>query len=329
VLRFLSALWRFAEIRGYYKEWRDSATVALEMPEAQSFPDLCSKVHSGAGMLAYRQADFNEARRHFEMSLDIEETLGSKAGMANALNDLGNVANMRGDFEQARSYYRQSMDLEVAQKNTRGIAVARFNLGTISLALGEDDDALTLYGDSLRGFEGNGNVRESAFALFGLAQAYVAVGDLEAARGYGEKSLRIRREVGDRKGEGDIHRILGWLEIEAGNMAAARQHLVDSLKRAQELGDNRGTSEALAVAALWCARQQRYEQAVRLYIASEQIADGLTFAKPAVLSRRGAEALAAAKAALSEPVYKRMSLNGKVLTPAQAVAAAIEEALAG
>lgn len=123
--------------------------------------------------------------------------------------------------------------------------------------------------------------------------------------------------------------MLGWLEIEAEDMVAAREHLVDSLRRAQELGDSLGTSEALAVGALWCARQQRYEHAVRLYAASDQIADGLTFARPAMLNRRREEALAAAKGALSVQLYKRVSLNGKVLTPAQAVAAAIDEALAG
>ena len=73
--------------------------------------------------------------------------------------------------------------------------------------------------------------------------------------------------------------MLGWLEIEAEDMVAAREHLVDSLRRAQELGDSLGTSEALAVGALWCARQQRYEHAVRLYAASDQIADGLIEAK--------------------------------------------------
>jgi len=57
-LRFLAALWRFAEIRGYFSDWRRSASLVLAMPEAKALPALLSKVHSGAGMLAYRQADF-------------------------------------------------------------------------------------------------------------------------------------------------------------------------------------------------------------------------------------------------------------------------------
>ena len=329
VLTFLAALWRFAEIRGYFKEWRDSAKLALEMPEAEAFPALRSKVHSGAGMLAYRQGDFAEAEAHFTKSLAIEEGLGSQAGRANALNDLGNVANMRGDFEQARSRYEQSMTIQLAQNDDRGVAVARFNLGTVALARGEAAEAIALYAESLRGFQAADNVRESAFPLLGLAQAHVAIDDPAAARHFAEECLRIRREVGDQKGEGDIRRTLGWLEVEAGNITAAREHLVASLNRALELRDSRGISEALAIAALWCARQTRYEQAVRLYAASEQLARGLTFAKPAVLVRRFDDALALAKAALGDQAFKRTWLRGTLLTDKQAVAAATSEEAAG
>jgi predicted ATPase len=325
VLQFLASLWRFAEIRGYYKEWRDSAQLALAMPEAGAFAALRSKVHSGAGMLAYRQGDFEEAEQHFSRSLAIEDELGNQAGRANALNDLGNVANMRGDFVDARARFEQSMAIEMAQGNGRGVAVARFNLGTAALADGDDDDAIALYAESLRGFRAGDNVRESAFALFGLAQAHVAIGDLTAARGFAEECLRIRRDVGDQKGEGDIRRILGWLEIEAGQMTAAREHLVTSLHRALELKDSRGISEALAVMALWCARQRRDELAVRLYATSAQLARGLTFAKPAALLRRLDEGLAAAKGTLTEQVVKRVWLSGTLLTDAQAVAAATGE----
>jgi predicted ATPase len=330
VLKLLAALWRFAEIRGYYKEWRDSALLALALPQAGPFPALRSKVHSGAGMLAYRQGDFDEAEQHFSQSLAIEEELGNPAGRANALNDLGNIANMRGDFAQARDRYGKTMAIELAQGNSRGVAVARFNLGTTTLASGEEDEAIGLYAESLRGFRANDNVRESAFALFGLAQAHVAIGDLMAARGFAEECLHIRRDVGDQKGEGDIRRILGWLEIEADQLSAAREHLVASVNRALELKDSRGISEGLAIMALWWARQRRYEAAVRLYAASSQLARGLTFAKPAALVRRLDEGLAAAKGALTEQVFRRMWLGGTLMTDAQAVAAATgDEAAAG
>jgi tetratricopeptide (TPR) repeat protein len=217
------------------------------------------------------------------------------------------------------------MAIELAQNNDRGVAVARFNLGTLALARGEEDEAIVLYAESLRGFRAGDNVRESAFPLFGLAQAHVAIGDVTAARGFAEECLRIRREVGDQKGEGDIRRILGWLEVEAGNLTAAREHIVASSNRALELHDTRGISEALAIAALWCAGQDGYEQAVRLYAASDQLARGLTFAKPAALMRRRDEALARAKAALSDQVFKRTWLSGTLLTDREAVAAAVGE----
>ena len=323
-LRFLAALWRFAEIRGYFDEWRRTAERVLAMPEAKPFPALQSKVHSGAGMLLYRLADFDEAEQHFTRSLAIEKRQRSKPGMANALNDLGNVAMMRGHFDEARGRFGESMAIETALKNARGVAVGKNNLATVALGEGQTDEAIALFAESLRGFRAIDNIRESAFPLLGLADAHIVQGDLDAARAFIDDCLKVRREVGDQKGIADAIRALGWLELEAGNDAKSLEHIREAAKGAHALKDRRGIADSLSLVAVWCSRQQRHEPAVRLSAASHQIRQGFSYARPPLLLGRREDAVARAKEALGEPVFKRCWLQGTLLTMDQA----IEEALA-
>lgn len=46
-------------------------------------------------MLAYRQADYNAARNYFQETLQLEERGNRATGIANSLDDLGNVACMK------------------------------------------------------------------------------------------------------------------------------------------------------------------------------------------------------------------------------------------
>jgi len=323
-LRFLAALWRFAEIRGYFDEWRTTAQRVLAMPEAKAFPALQSKVHSGAGMLAYRLADFDGAEPHFASSLAIEKRQRSKPGMANALNDLGNVAMMRGHYDEARRRFGESMAIETALNNARGVAVAKNNLATVALAEGQTDDAIALFAESLRGFRAIDYVRESAFPLLGLAVAHIVQGDVDAARSFIDDCLRVRREVGDQKGIADATRALGWLEFEAGHDAAGLEHVREAATVAHALKDRRGIADSLSLVAMWCGRQQQHERVVRLSAASHEIRQGFSYARPPLLISRREDALARAKEALGEAVFKRCWLQGTLLTMDQAVEVALK-----
>jgi hypothetical protein len=211
------------------------------------------------------------------------------------------------------------MAIETALKNARGVAVANNNFATVALAEGRTDDAIALFAESLRGFRAIDNVRESAFPLLGLADAHIVQADFAAARSFIDDCLQVRREVGDQKGIADATRALGWLELEAGHDAAALEHVREAAKGAHALKDRRGIADSLSLVAMWCGRHQQHERVVRLSAASHQIRQGFSYARPPLLIGRREEALARAKEALGEAVFKRCWLQGTLLTPDQAV----------
>ena len=68
----------FAEIRGFLTEGRDRSEAVMRMTGAENFPALYSKVLGGAGMLAYRQADYDAAEKYFSESLRKRGTFWEK-----------------------------------------------------------------------------------------------------------------------------------------------------------------------------------------------------------------------------------------------------------
>jgi tetratricopeptide (TPR) repeat protein len=309
-LRLMGALWRFAEIRGYYMEGRNRAEDVMGIEGAEKLPDLLSKVLSGAGMLAYRQADFDAAETKFGQSLEIEKRLENNAGIANALNDLGNVANMKGDFSRARDLYLQCLEIEQKNNNKRAIAVAQFNLGNVAVGIGEYGDAEQWLTDSLKAFRQGGNYRESAFPLNTLGQLAAATGRLESAEEYALDSLEIRKKVKDTKGIADALRTAGWASVERGDVRIANDRLSESISLARGLGDRRGVAETLELFGLLYARTGASFQAVESFAAAEQIRQGFNYALPPIRIQRRESALAQAKAALGTRDYERAWLRG-------------------
>ncbi|MDZ7712033.1 MAG: tetratricopeptide repeat protein [Rhodovibrio sp.] len=55
-------------------------------------------------------------------SLEIDEALGSKEGMASDYRNLGIVHEIRGDPDQAEAMYRKSLEIDEALKHKAGLA---------------------------------------------------------------------------------------------------------------------------------------------------------------------------------------------------------------
>lgn len=323
-LRLMASLWRFNEIRGYLNEGRERAAQVLAIAGTERLPALRSKALSGAGMLAYRQGDFDAAKQLFEDSLKIEEALGNQEGISDALNDLGNVSRMNGDYLRARELYVRTLAIEEQSGNRRKIAVAKFNLGSVAFSTGQNEEAVRLLNESLTGFRDCGNEWESGFPLNSLSQVAVAVGDYPLAFQYGEKSLSVRRKVADTKGIADALRTLSWASIEAADFVAARQHLAESISLARGLGDKRGISETLELFALMYCRCGEVTRSIELFAAAERIRQGYSYAPPPVRISEREDALATAKQSVGEEKYASAWRQGAALALSDAIESALE-----
>jgi predicted ATPase len=274
-LRLTSALWRLMEIKGFYREGCARLRMALSAPNAEKFPALRSKAFSGLSVLAYRQGDLATAEQASKESLKLERTSGTRAGVANAINDLGNVSQQRGQYYRALRLYRVSLALERGNGNARGIAVALFNTGRQAMNLGKLDEAIKDLEESLKLFDDAGNQREASFALNSLGKLLHMQGRDEPALRYADRSLQIRRELGDQRGTAEAMRTRAAVLVAREEFTAAFDLLKQSGDIVFDIGDQRGVAETLEHLALLANAQGSPSTAAALFAAAQKLRDDL------------------------------------------------------
>lgn len=103
---------RFWYLQGYLREgrqWLAHALAVQPLPQASTQRSIQAKVLLDSGALVWGQGDYDHAQGQLVQSLAIYRELGDKAGIANALNFLGNIAGGQGAYAQARKYHQESL----------------------------------------------------------------------------------------------------------------------------------------------------------------------------------------------------------------------------
>jgi predicted ATPase len=318
-LRLIGVLWRFAEIRGYLTEGRARARDVLAIDGVEHYPVQLVKALSGAGMLAYRQADFEAARQMFGRVLEITTQLNLQQERAMALNDLGNVALMQAHFDLAKDFYNDALKAQLAAGTPRDIAVAKFNVGSLATAMGNYDTAEPVLSQSLEEFRAEGNERDSAFPLNTLAQIAIAKGNLGLATDQAIASYDIRKKLGDSKGAADSQRTVAWALIQGGDFENGKEKLSESIRIARSLRDARGLAESLELFGLLYDRLRKVGRAVEALGAAEHIRSGNNYALPPVRAQLRQAVLSDGLNSLGELEYERAWKRGFASNPEDAV----------
>jgi non-specific serine/threonine protein kinase len=209
-LRLAVHLQRFWEMRAYYAEartWLESMIAA----GGAARPGLLARALNTAGVLAYRQGDYqrtaglcssalslaeqyadayaaaqalhflahvrqsraeyDQAAEMMQRSVELYEKVGFRRGVANSVDCLGEVARSRGDYEQAEILTHRAMALYDEIGDGRGHAHLLHNLAYIRLHQGRAAEAYDLFGQSLSSSRELKSPRDVVMAIAGLAAA--------------------------------------------------------------------------------------------------------------------------------------------------------------
>jgi tetratricopeptide (TPR) repeat protein len=85
------------------------------------------------GILA--RGDYDQALDWYRKSLEINEALGNRAGVASSYHQLGMVAHERGDYDQALDWYRKSLEIKEALGDRAFMASSYMGSLAISLLI--------------------------------------------------------------------------------------------------------------------------------------------------------------------------------------------------
>jgi predicted ATPase/DNA-binding NarL/FixJ family response regulator len=202
---------------------------------------------AAAGSLAFRQADYASARKFFEDSFEIADSIGNRAISARALAGLGDVLNLSDDADGAAQKYEMSLELYRAEGDRLSIARGLTRLAGVANVRRDFEAAERLAQQSLGQFRLLGDQTGIANQLFTIAAARLNMKKYASASDYFAQSLELRREIGDAIGVAYSRMWLACSETLEGKLTAACEPLASALEACESAGDLRGLSMGLDI----------------------------------------------------------------------------------
>lgn len=216
------AIWRFWQQRGHFAEARGIYDRLLAVPNAA--PAARAKALIGGGGIAYWQNDFAVVGPWYHEAVELYESVGDKAGTAEALFNLSYVPMLEGDLPEAERISQQAVDLfrqvgdeaglakseqvlafvhyydadpaESAKALARTVEIyrrtgARFLLADALVAAALPDANLALWEDAARKLREGTEIFQSIDNKVGLAMVYEIIGAGQTWVGQEEDGARL------------------------------------------------------------------------------------------------------------------------------------------
>lgn len=211
---------------------------------------------------------YDRAMRHYQKALQLSQTLGRRAQMANLLVHLGIIHHERGDYEAALELYEKALTTFEALGNRKGIADSLHNIGMIHQQRGDFDAAMKDYRRALAITKELNDHLGVAGSLHQIGRIYQERDDYEAAMEHFQEALTIEEALGNHEGIASSLHQIGTIHQLRGEYEQAWQQYQQSLKIAEELGDGLGIASSLHQIGILFTETKRYAEAFPLLLQS-------------------------------------------------------------
>ena len=239
------------------------------------------KAINAGGTVAGRQGDFTAANARYHEALAIARDLDDQARAAGILTNLGLLTYQDGNVEDARAHHEASLEIYRALGSEVGVACAQLNLVDVAMKERRYDEARRLIDESLPVFRDESDRQRIAAALQDLGEIRYHQGDFDRALASFKESLGVSRMLGDRA--------------------------------------------VLASSIVWigitCRIRGAYEEAARLFAASESVRE--TIEAPPPTSPQYERALDDVREHLDDGAFAAAWASGRELTKHEAAAYAL------
>ena len=194
-LRFVAALWRYWQMRGWLQEGRRLADQVVAQPGGSEVHRLDAL--EAAGGLAYWQADADATFRYYRAALELAEKLGDQGRLADALYNLSSPEAVYGDPDNARALLKRATEIATALSDRVRQGTYEWGMGT-SYFLGDNPQAsIAHYDEALRLLEGTDAIFQIGWTYRMKATALLYLDQPEEAEPYLRQGLAIFAQAGD------------------------------------------------------------------------------------------------------------------------------------
>jgi predicted ATPase/DNA-binding SARP family transcriptional activator len=243
---------------------RSDLEAALDQLRHVDDPDRRSTILGYLAITHYYAGDYGRATELAEESLRIAESIGSRLGIAAAVNFLGSCAKAQGDYDTARACFERAVDVYRAVEDSLGEAMVLNNLGNLAQARGDYASAQRHYRDGSVLFLARDHLHGAATMLANAGRLAIRQAAFDEARQLLEESLSLKRSIDDQRGMAVALVSLGDVSTASGAFDAAREQLTQALTLAQQSGDMQLVLDGLVAVAGWSIKRDRPSLAARL-----------------------------------------------------------------
>jgi tetratricopeptide (TPR) repeat protein len=212
--------------------------------------------------VAQGRGDLDEAINWYRRSLEIEEALGNRPGMAQSYQQLGIISLDLGELDKGERWLHESLRIRESLNDRPGIAVCLRQLGITAKKKDNFEEAEDFFRKSLVLFQNLGRHHESLDLSMRLADLMMIEKKLDIAEKMLRECLLTAQEANLR---GEIYKIylqFGNLYMSKGNHNKSTESLSIALKEAEYHGDEKIISECFSALSLLSEQNNNIEDAI-------------------------------------------------------------------
>ncbi len=229
------------------------------------------------GLQQFRTGQFDTALETYQQVLALRRELDDKAGIAQTLNNMGDVYSDRGQYSQALDVLQQALALRRELRDRAGTSQTLNLIGFVYRRQKQYSEALELHEEALQQAQNAGDRSEVGESLHNIAAVYTSQGQLDSALDFYERAMAIREEVGDRRDLGRTLNNMGAVYFNLGNYDKALEIYQEALTIRKEIGDRAGVARLLNNIAFLYRQKGEDSQALKFFEEAistlEEIAD--------------------------------------------------------
>ena len=188
------------------------------------------------GNIYLEQGLISEAIDYFFNSLKYEEKINNRIGMASSFNNIGSCLDKQRQYDDALKFFNKSLKIRIEENDKRGMGTVYNNIGLAYDNKELTDKALEYYLKSLKVREELEDKSGIATSLNNIGFMYYQNNKPEKALDYCTRSLKLREELGQQSKIASTLNNLGQIELKLKNIAAAKKIGEQALTIAKELG---------------------------------------------------------------------------------------------
>src|SRR6266487_6266867 len=299
-----------------YENLRTALTWLVESEEKE----LALHLGSTLWWYWYARGHLSEGRQWFQRLLPGSESV-SLPVRGKALTSAGWIAFQQKDFDRAETLLSEGLAVYRLLEDKQNIATSLYRLGLVAWERGNYPLAQSLTEDALSIYNQVGTKEGIADSLLVLSYAAIEQGEYSRARELAEQGLLLFREISDQWAIAYTLLGLARVVLLQGDTVTAQTLTEESLTNSIELSNLGGIASCLERLAEISAEQGQLVWAVLLLGAAENLRETTAISLESIQRADYERVVNTVRNKLGEETFNSMWLQGRKMTPEEAIAA--------